>query len=160
MRNPQFTKLDDVLDSDLNLGVMAGGSTYNFFENSQDEQFRKAWVKMNKDKENFASSTANAANRIAEGGYAYILEFPYVDYIVNSNCTSVMVGRKLLPGGHAFAFQKGSEYKAKFDKVIEEMSRSGQLEKYHAKWWHGDKKCYWTQVTGEFYADSTNIEKF
>ncbi|KAL3313698.1 hypothetical protein Ciccas_007699 [Cichlidogyrus casuarinus] len=92
----------------IKFGILKGGSTSAFFENSNIELYMKMFATMNLEQGNFVSSTTEGINKTLNEPFAFILESPLNEYYSQVNCELVMLGSLLDPRGYAIGLPVGS----------------------------------------------------
>ena len=101
-----------------------GGSTYKFFEKSNEEIYQKinAFMSGMQQAEVMMTSNDKGIEKVEE-------------YIQERQCKLSQVGGLLDNKGYGIATKKGTPYKNLLDQAILKLLKSGTLHKLKVKWW-------------------------
>uniref|UniRef100_A0A1I8J506 PBPe domain-containing protein n=1 Tax=Macrostomum lignano TaxID=282301 RepID=A0A1I8J506_9PLAT len=112
------TRLNDISSigdlasqTSIKYGTLMGGSTYNFFKNSEISVYKTMWESMSgwaKTNESFMSKTSEGIEKVRRGGYAYILESTFNTYYRERDCSLMQVGTIFNPMSYAFGVNHGN----------------------------------------------------
>uniref|UniRef100_A0A6Q2XVX6 Glutamate receptor n=1 Tax=Esox lucius TaxID=8010 RepID=A0A6Q2XVX6_ESOLU len=133
--------VDDLADqTTIEYGTMQGGSTMNFFQNSQYETYQRMWNFMHaKQNSVFVTSTEEGINRVLNSNYAYLLESTMSEYYRQRNCNLTQIGGLLDTKGYGIGMPLGSVYRDEIDMAILKLQEDNRLEMLKRKWWLEDK---------------------
>ncbi|XP_013173526.1 PREDICTED: glutamate receptor ionotropic, kainate 2-like [Papilio xuthus] len=129
--------------NEVSYGVLINGSTYNFFENSNDSVYQKIWTVMKSAKPTvFTNNNDEGRDRVvrSKGNYVFFMESTAIEYYMQRNCDLKMVGSKLDSKDYGIALHKNSPYKRLVDNAILALQETGDLLSLKKKWWESDVK--------------------
>uniref|UniRef100_A0A914ZLG1 Uncharacterized protein n=1 Tax=Parascaris univalens TaxID=6257 RepID=A0A914ZLG1_PARUN len=147
LRQP-LTNAEDLLrQSQIKYGILSGGSTQRFFENTTNPIYRRMWniMKQQSSPSVFVSTYAEGIERVrkSDGKYAFLLEECSNDY-ANSRfpCDTRKIGTKLNDVGYHIAISRKSSWLREiFNKAIMEMKLDGEMREIEEKWLHKRNEC-------------------
>lgn len=89
----------------------------------------------------FVDGEREGVEKVKRERYAFIGESPFVEYVVNRDCTLAAIDdrRKHFQFEYAVAVAKGSPLKARFSRAIRTLRKSGRLGELKDKYWKSDK---------------------
>nr|UVX20224.1 ionotropic receptor [Endoclita signifer] len=131
----------------IKYGVLEGGSSYNFFKDSNDSIYQRVWTTMESTRPSvFVSDNKYGVERVLQrkGKYAYFMESTSIEYIMQRKCDLYQVGGNLDFKGYGIALPMNSPYRKNFNKAILKLQETGELDKLKKKWWEEmdiEKKC-------------------
>lgn len=97
---------------------MRGGSVKKFFENSDDPLYRKMYSIMTQDK-TFVESTTKGVERARNEKYAYITEYPYLEYYNQQKpCNTRLLKNLIQTKSYGIGLQRNSPYTNKITVAI------------------------------------------
>ncbi|OWA51398.1 putative Glutamate receptor ionotropic, kainate 5 [Hypsibius exemplaris] len=126
--------------TEIKYGVVAGGSTYQFFKSHKFDPFRRMYeFMMNNSDDCFVRSYEEGVHRVHEsnGRYMLIAESNLVDYAVSQNCNLTSIGREFTSTGFAIAVKTGSDLREKISRAILSLKEDHVLSELREKWWEG-----------------------
>ena len=130
---------DLAAQNDIWYGAVRGGSTYSFFEKSEDEIYQKlaAFMSGIHQEEVMMKNNEAGLNKVleAEGKYAFFMESAQIQYHQERKCKLSQVGGLLDSKGYGIATKLGTPYKGLLDQAILKMMEQGVLHKLKVKWW-------------------------
>lgn len=135
----------------IKYGAKKGGSTVNFFRDSNDSMYRQMFETMMKNSDVLASSNEQGLNWVKRGGYAYFMESTSIEYITERDCEVARVGDLLDSKGYGIAMRKNSSYRNQLSAAVLKLQESGKLAKMKNRWWkeeRGGGKCADTGGSG------------
>jgi ABC-type amino acid transport substrate-binding protein len=116
-----FQSLEDLtrLDS-VKVGAVPGGSTERYFRDSKMAVHQRVWAKMQQDAA-MTQSNQEGMTRVLEeqGGYAFVMESPTMDYMVARNCDLIKVGDIFSRKNYALALPQGSPHREEINRAPE-----------------------------------------
>ncbi|GFN79380.1 glutamate receptor [Plakobranchus ocellatus] len=119
---------DLVRQSEIRYGIIANGSTEEFFKVSNVTVYSKMWnVMKNAEPSVFVTTTLAGVERVRQekGKYAFLLDSPFNDYHNQRKpCNTMKVGRNLDNKGYGIATPRGSD-----------------LRYCKPKWWYDKGQC-------------------
>merc|ERR550532_1842247 len=130
---------DLAAQSEIWYGAVRGGSTYSFFEKSDDEVYQKlaAFMAGIHQGEVMMKNNEAGLNKVleAEGKYAFFMESAQIQYHQERKCKLSQVGGLLDSKGYGIATRLGTPYKGLLDQAILKMMEQGVLHRLKVKWW-------------------------
>ncbi|XP_071203200.1 probable glutamate receptor [Salvelinus alpinus] len=120
----------DVID----YGTVEGGSTFNFFKNSNNPTYRRIFQHMER-KKSCVPSVEEGNRRAQEGNYAFIGEVASLDLAVARYCNLVRSSELIAMRGYSIAAPLGSPMMKNITVAILQLSESGELAYLQSKWW-------------------------
>nr|XP_013189500.1 unnamed protein product [Amyelois transitella] len=136
--------VQELAENDLGItyGAKEGGSTYTFFQHSQNELYKKMFEHMSKHK--MPQSNNEGINKVLNESYAFLAESTTIEYTVERNCNVTMVGNLLDSKGYGLAMKKNSPYRQELNLALLRFQEAGILREMKHKWWkemHGGGAC-------------------
>ncbi|CAK1585389.1 unnamed protein product [Parnassius mnemosyne] len=128
---------------EISYGVLINGSTYKFFENSNDSVYQKIFTVMESAKPTvFTTSNDEGRDRVvrSKGTYVFFMESTAIEYYTERHCDLKMVGPKLDSKDYGIALHKKSPYKRLVDNAILALQETGELLTMKKKWWESKEK--------------------
>ncbi|XP_041970526.1 glutamate receptor ionotropic, kainate 2-like [Aricia agestis] len=134
----------ELAENDLGIeyGAKKDGSTYTFFEMSNNPLYKGMFEKMKDQK--MPVSNQEGIDRVVEGNYAFLAESTTIEYTVERNCEVVMVGDQLDSKGYGIAMKKNSVYRQALNLALLNLQEAGVLRNMKQSWWkekHGGGAC-------------------
>ncbi|CAB3226829.1 unnamed protein product [Arctia plantaginis] len=140
--NRRSSDIKDVKDlaeqNKVSYGTLYNGSTYKFFESSNDSIYSKIWTTMDSAKPSaFTKNNQEGRDRVmrSKGKYAFFMESTAIEYYVNRECQLKMVGSNLDSKEYGIGMPKNYPRKGLVDYAILKLQEKGELEKLKQKWW-------------------------
>ncbi|XP_014247084.1 glutamate receptor ionotropic, kainate 2-like isoform X2 [Cimex lectularius] len=142
----QIKSVEDLAkQSKIKYGVLNGGSSMNFFKNSNDTLYQKMWSVMDSTRPSvFTKSNDEGVERVLKGkrAYAFFMESTSIEYQMEKHCELTQVGRLLDSKGYGIAMPFNSPYRTAISGAVLKMQESGKLLQLKTKWWqHGKAEC-------------------
>ncbi|KAK0424092.1 hypothetical protein QR680_008499 [Steinernema hermaphroditum] len=127
--------LDDLANqTSISYGTVKGGSTMQFFQESKIAAHVKMWNYM-KDRDVFVENNGKGVEKVAKGGYAYLMESTSLEYEIQQNCNLTQIGGVLGSKGYGIALQKKSEWTDRISRQLLLYAKRGIIEMKKTKWW-------------------------
>ncbi|XP_050678603.1 glutamate receptor ionotropic, kainate 2-like isoform X2 [Leptidea sinapis] len=126
----------------ITYGAKAGGSTFTFFELSNNELYRRMFTEMTK--QEMPLSNEEGIQKVMKEQYAFLAESTTIEYTIERNCEVTMVGEQLDSKGYGIAMKKNSEYRHSLNLALLNLQESGILREMKHRWWkekHGGGAC-------------------
>ncbi|KAK6308526.1 hypothetical protein J4Q44_G00217970 [Coregonus suidteri] len=120
----------DVID----YGTVEGGSTFNFFKNSNNPTYRRIYQHMQR-KKSCVASVEEGNRRTREGNYAFIGEAASLDLAVARYCNPIRSSELIAMRGYSIAAPLGFPLMKNITVAILQLSESGELAYLQSKWW-------------------------
>lgn len=81
----------------IKYGAVIGGSTLNFFKESNFSTYQRMWTAMEANQGVLLRSNLEGEERVtkSKGGYAFLMESSSIEYIVERNCNLTQIGNWL-----------------------------------------------------------------
>ncbi|XP_046669493.1 glutamate receptor ionotropic, kainate 2-like isoform X3 [Homalodisca vitripennis] len=140
-------KMDNTIDSAEDLvnqnkvkyGVMADGSSYNFFRESNDSLYQKIWSNMQSATPSvFTDNNDEGVDRVRKAknrGYAFFMESTTIEFQVEQYCELTQIGGTLDSKGYGIAMPSDSPYRTAISGAVLKLQESGKLRDLKTKWW-------------------------
>ena len=110
---------------DIKYGVKDGGSVYKFFEKSEDSLYRKMFSHMREYK-TFVKDTKTGVARARTDQYAYITEYPYLEYYNQQKpCNTRLLKNLIQTKSYGIGLQRNSPYTNRITVAILKVSIIG-----------------------------------
>ncbi|EFP09515.1 CRE-GLR-2 protein [Caenorhabditis remanei] len=159
---PPIESVDDLANQNKILyGVVEGGSTAAFFEDSIVPLYKKMWnfmvsttqKQMELERQSISNSTSNRIFvssyadgiekvRTSKGKYAFLLEETTNNYESGRRpCDTMKVGQNLNTLGYGIATKIGNPLRVSLNLAILYLSEKGELKKLENKWWYDRGQC-------------------
>ncbi|CAI5445016.1 unnamed protein product [Caenorhabditis angaria] len=156
---PPIESVDDLANQDKILyGVVEGGSTAAFFEDSIVPLYKKMWNFMASTHQRHADSTSGNTTisktfvssyadgiekvRTSKGKYAFLLEETTNNYESGRRpCDTMKVGQNLNTLGYGIATKIGNPLRVSLNLAILYLQEKGELKKLENKWWYDRGQC-------------------
>ncbi|GBP47227.1 Glutamate receptor ionotropic, kainate 2 [Eumeta japonica] len=126
----------------ISYGATFGGSTYDFFQKSQDPLYQKMYEHMQN--EVMPANNTAGIDKVLDGDYAFLMESTTIEYLTQRNCEVKQVGGQLDSKGYGIAMKKNSTYRQELNLVLLNLQENGILREMKHKWWnerHGGGAC-------------------
>ncbi|XP_075219251.1 glutamate receptor ionotropic, kainate 2-like isoform X6 [Lycorma delicatula] len=143
-----ITGVDDLVNQNkIKYGLLRGGSTANFFRDSNVSIYQRMWSTMESSQPSvFVKSNDEGVERVQKGKrqYAYFMESTSLEYQMERKCDLEMVGGLLDSKGYGIAMPFDSPYRTAISGAVLKMQESGKLQQLKTKWWklmHGGGQC-------------------
>ncbi|CAH2085118.1 unnamed protein product [Euphydryas editha] len=155
-----FKNVRELADNDqgITYGAKYGGSTYTFFEMSENELYQRMFQKMKE--EEMPKSNDEGIKKVMTGKYAFLAESTTIEYTVERNCEVTSVGDLLDSKGYGIAMKKNSEYRQALNLALLNLQETGVLREMKYRWWkemHGGGAC---QPTESFDSEELHMDNF
>lgn len=96
--------------NEIKYGVMNGGSVMTFFENSEDSLYRKMFSHM-REYQTFVDGTKAGVEKARTEQYAYITEYPYLEYYNQQKpCNTRLLKNLIQTKSYGIGLQRNSPY--------------------------------------------------
>ncbi|CAI2347615.1 unnamed protein product [Caenorhabditis sp. 36 PRJEB53466] len=157
---PPIESVEDLANQNKILyGVVEGGSTAAFFEDSIVPLYKKMWnfmvsstqkqLEVGKQSNStanriFVSSYADGIEKVrtSKGKYAFLLEETTNNYESGRRpCDTMKVGQNLNTLGYGIATKIGNPLRVSLNLAILYLSEKGELKKLENKWWYDRGQC-------------------
>src|SRR5699024_1729986 len=70
----------------IQYGCRKGGSTWEFFKNSNHSTYQRMFNTMESNPEVYITAVVDAIERVRKGGYAYLMESSTIEHLVQRKC--------------------------------------------------------------------------
>ncbi|XP_071850380.1 glutamate receptor ionotropic, delta-2-like isoform X3 [Apostichopus japonicus] len=143
MENP-ITSLDDLArQSVVVYGTIENSSLHRFFEQRKEESpYDMMWSQMNKaGVDPWVKTAENGYNRVKTEKYAFFWDAPILDYIKQTECDLMTVGKPFNLKGYGIATPQDVPYTDDLSMVILKMQEKGIIEEYRKRWFLKDSQC-------------------
>ncbi|EYC30247.1 hypothetical protein Y032_0005g2539 [Ancylostoma ceylanicum] len=152
---PPIESVEDLANQNKILyGVVKGGSTAAFFEDSTVPLYKRMWDFM-QDEHNkflrdqvsesvFVDTYAEGIDRVrkSKGRYAFLLEETTNNYEGGRKpCNTMKVGQNLNTLGYGIATKIGNPLRGSINLAILYLQEKGELKRLENKWWYDRGQC-------------------
>ncbi|XP_011152744.1 glutamate receptor ionotropic, kainate 2 [Harpegnathos saltator] len=122
----------------IKYGSIVGGSTSNFFRDSNYSTYKRMWAVMTENRPSvFTDSNDEGVDRVIKSKrtYAFLMESTSIEYRMERNCEIEKVGGLLDNKGYGIALPRNSPYRTPISGAILTLSEKGTLSALKKKWW-------------------------
>ncbi|RZF41431.1 hypothetical protein LSTR_LSTR000145 [Laodelphax striatellus] len=121
----------------IRYGAKAGGSTANFFRDSNHSTYQKMWQFMKENPSVMTSSNEEGVRRVndPDEDYAFLMESTSIEYEVERKCELSQIGGLLDNKGYGIVMRKNSPYRNALSTSVISLQETGKLTKLKNKWW-------------------------
>ncbi|RZC36214.1 Lig chan, ANF receptor and/or SBP bac 3 domain containing protein, partial [Asbolus verrucosus] len=145
--------IDDLEDlakqNKIKYGTLEGGSTQDFFRQSNYSTYRRMYANMRLSKPSvFVKSTEEGVNRVIstkDGMYAFLMESSTIDYRIERDCGLTTVENKYFNNiEYGIAMPLDCPYRSDINDAILKLQEQGVLTDLKNKWWReldGGETC-------------------
>ncbi|XP_068747188.1 glutamate receptor 2-like isoform X2 [Montipora capricornis] len=127
--------------NDLKYGVMKDGSVMKFFETSEDSLYRKMFSHMREYK-TFVLNTKAGVDKARTEKYAYITEYPYLEYYNQQKpCNTKLLKNLIQTKSYGIGLQRNSPYTNRITVAILKLREKNFIEKNRRSWWDDRSQC-------------------
>lgn len=125
--------------TDIAYGVKKYGANLPLFPN--DPVIAKMYSYMDTHPSAFVTGEREGLEKVKSERYAFIVESPFVEYVVQRDCTLAAIDdrRKHFQFEYAIAVRKGSPLRKRFSKAISQLRSRGRLRELREKYWRSFK---------------------
>ncbi|CAJ0598689.1 unnamed protein product [Cylicocyclus nassatus] len=152
---PPIESVEDLANQNKILyGVVKGGSTAAFFEDSTVPLYKKMWdfmfdehnkfLKKQVSESVFVDTYAEGIERVrkSKGRYAFLLEETTNNYEGGRKpCNTMKVGQNLNTLGYGIATKIGNPLRGSINLAILYLQEKGELKRLENKWWYDRGQC-------------------
>ncbi|KAL1491678.1 hypothetical protein ABEB36_012238 [Hypothenemus hampei] len=125
--------------SRVKYGLMAKGSTEQFFSNSTNPFYQKMWNTMKNEKPSVFEKDNNAGvERVIstkDGLYAFFMESTGMEYQMERECGLRKIGGLLDSKSYGIGMPLNADYRHKINSAVLKLQESGKLMQLKDKWW-------------------------
>jgi ionotropic glutamate receptor len=103
-----FSNIEELerLNGKIAYGAKKGGSTLNFFKDSESAVYANMYQWMINHPTFLTDSNQEAIDKVEQGNYAYFMESTTIDFVTERNCDLMRVGGLLDSKGYGIAVEK------------------------------------------------------
>lgn len=103
--------------TEIKYGAVRGGSTLNFFKESNFSTYQRMWTAMEANQAVLSQSNVEGEERVTKGkgAYAFLMESSSIEYIVERNCNLTQIGNWLDSKSYGIALPMS---KFSFDEIM------------------------------------------
>lgn len=116
-------------------GCRRGGSTHEFFANSNNSMYQRMYNTMESNPEVYIDKINDAIERVRKGGYAYLAESSSIEYQIQRRCDLIQIGNWLDNKGYGIATPPDSPYRTPISNAITVLQDRGILYELKQRWW-------------------------
>ncbi|KAI5645982.1 ligand-gated ion channel domain-containing protein [Phthorimaea operculella] len=121
-------------------GAIKGGSTYNFFKNSNDKTYQQIFQFMNKNPAVLVNTNDEGEKRVLseqrKNRYAFFMESTTIEYKLKRNCNLKKVGGQLDSKDYGIAMPANSPFRTDINRAILRLKELTDLDRLKNKWWN------------------------
>lgn len=127
---------EDLLNqTEIKLGTIKSGSTYQFFSKSNNPLVQALYRSMSSRPE-YLRGHYQVAERVNKGDYVFVGESASLEYITSQNCDLTLLQDEwLTEKEYAFAMAKGSPNLSSFNLAISQLKANATIDQLKNKWW-------------------------
>ncbi|XP_012061140.1 PREDICTED: glutamate receptor ionotropic, kainate 2-like [Atta cephalotes] len=140
----------------IKYGILKGGATASFFQNSNYSTYKQMWDTMVNSKPSvFTSSYKEGIDRVIHGKrkYAFIMESGSSEYHIDRKCNLIKIGSMIESREYGIAMPRNSPYRTHINHAILKLRERGLLHKLKIKWWQerGGGLCKKDEINANTY---------
>ncbi|OTF78230.1 kainate-selective ionotropic glutamate receptor-like protein [Euroglyphus maynei] len=133
---PAISSVEDLAKQTAILyGCRKGGSTWEFFAQSNNTIYQRMFNTMEANPEVYINKVTDAIERVRKGGYAYLAESSTIEYLIQRRCDLIQVGNWLDNKGYGIATPPDSPYRTPISNAITVLQDRGTLYQLKKRWW-------------------------
>lgn len=84
---PAISNVEDLAkQTAIQYGCKKGGSTHEFFQNSNHTTYQRMFNTMESNQEVYINKIEDAIERVKKGGYAYLAESSTIEHLIQRKC--------------------------------------------------------------------------
>ncbi|XP_033111554.1 glutamate receptor ionotropic, delta-2-like isoform X2 [Anneissia japonica] len=145
MENPINSLEDLAYQKKVSYGTINGSSLEKYFEKRKHTGIYEILWNYMSDVDSLLSPMVDSAeegyNRVADGNYAFFWDAPILDYIKQTECDLMTVGKPFNLKGYGIATAEGSPYRDKMSMAILKLQEDGELEDMRKRWFERESSC-------------------
>ncbi|XP_070572738.1 glutamate receptor ionotropic, delta-2-like isoform X2 [Ptychodera flava] len=143
MENPINSLEDLAYQSKVAYGTIEDSSLQRFFEKrSHVGVYEKMWNTMNHaDPPPWVKTDKEGYQRVKEQNYAFLWDAPILEYLKQTECELMTVGKPFNLKGYGIATPQGADYRDQISLHILRMQEEGKLEELRKKWFERESIC-------------------
>ncbi|XP_044268477.1 glutamate receptor ionotropic, kainate 2-like [Tribolium madens] len=123
----------------IKYGTLEGGSTQNFFRDSNYSLYQRMWTSMEQSKpsvfeksnDDGVARVQNTKNRL----YAFLMESSTLEYQIMTKCDLKQVGNWLDSKGYGIAMPLDYPHRSRINEALLRMQEKGEINRLKDKWW-------------------------
>ncbi|CAG9861067.1 unnamed protein product [Phyllotreta striolata] len=133
---------DLAAQSQIKYGMVMGGSTQEFFKNSNTTVYQKMWNSIEHLPSVFTKTTQEGIEKVLEsnGQYVFFMESTTLDYALERNCKLKQIGGLLDLKHYGIAMPQNAPYRSTINRAILKLQEDGVLAELKKKWWSVDEE--------------------
>lgn len=108
--SPLIESVKDLVNGKVSYGAKSPGSTFTFFRDSENEDYKKMYEYMTNNPSLMTGSNDEGLAKAKLGKYAFLMESSTIEYMTQRNCDVSQVGSKLDEKGYGIAMKKSLLY--------------------------------------------------
>ncbi|KPM09535.1 kainate-selective ionotropic glutamate receptor-like protein 3 [Sarcoptes scabiei] len=133
---PAISSVEDLAkQTSILYGCRKGGSTHEFFANSNNSFYQRMYNTMEANPEVYINKITDAIERVRKGGYAYLAESSTIEYLIQRRCDLIQIGNWLDNKGYGIATPPDSPYRTPISNAITVLQDRGILYQLKKRWW-------------------------
>ena len=138
-----FNSAEELVQTDIQYGTKTGGSTEDFFKNSQEAVYLKMWEFMANHPEAMTKSIPELVDKVKSenGKYVGIMEAPSIEYLTSQDCDLVQVGGLIGSRSFAIGMRSGSPFRDHINRALLRLQEQGEVDRLKKKWWVDNNAC-------------------
>lgn len=151
---PIYNIEDLARQNKISVGTGKGGSTEQFFRDSNIATYQMIYQKMMENSgEYMLPTTDHGVEAVKQGGgkVAFIMESPRVDYAVERYCDLIQVGGILNQKGYGIVLPLGSSYRKDLNVALLQLQEDGVLNQLKKKWWQGTSSGFCVETDSSWF---------
>ncbi|XP_066999471.2 glutamate receptor ionotropic, kainate 2 isoform X2 [Anabrus simplex] len=146
-----FKDAEDLADqTEIKYGAKLGGSTLNFFRDSDNPKFQRMYQYMITTPGVLTLDNDEGLEKVKNENYAYFMESSSIEYFTERDCDVQQYGGLLDNKGYGIAMRKNYPYRNELNGAVLQLQETGKLMKLKDKWWkeeRGGGQCQSTEAS-------------
>ncbi|CAF1301921.1 unnamed protein product [Rotaria sp. Silwood1] len=132
---------DLIKQTNIKYGLLRGGSTEQFFRESNIPTYQAIWRYISSNPDLIAQSNQEGVDRVKGESYAFFMESTSIEYIVQRACNLTQIGGLLDNKGYGIGLPEGSPHRERVSEIILDLQEKGIIQKSYNKWWKEKGAC-------------------
>ncbi|XP_071495259.1 glutamate receptor ionotropic, kainate 1-like [Diadema antillarum] len=143
MENP-INSLEDLANQNkIIYGTIENSSLHRFFEKRKNQRiYERMWDFMSSSQTSpWVPTDKEGYRRVKQESYAFFWDAPILDYIKQTECDLMTVGKPFNLKGYGIATPQGAAYRDNLSVAILKLQEEGILEEIKKKWFERESIC-------------------
>ncbi|XP_002734294.2 glutamate receptor ionotropic, kainate 2-like [Saccoglossus kowalevskii] len=148
-----INSLDDLAhQSRVMYGTIEDSSLMRWFRTRADKDplYSRMWSFMSTVKPSvWVTSAEEGYQKVMKEDYAFFWDAPILEYVKQTNCDVMTVGKPFNLKGYGIATPRGAPYREDISVILLNMQEQGKLEELKRKWFNKESMCSLDTSTGQ-----------